>query len=215
MSAFLDFTVPREAFVLGQVLDVDHVGYIELTQFVPVGESLVPFFWAETDDAEAFEAAVTDSPRVADLVGLDGVTGQTLYRVQWESGVDGLLDALQAHDIAVLHASTRDGDWWFKTVAADREVFTRFQAACHEKGLPIEVRRLSNGRTRERALYGLTEKQRDALLLAYRAGYFEPGTDVRLGDISERLEISQQALGGRLKRGTHALVRNTIAFGDA
>lgn len=215
MTAFLDFTVPREAFVLGRVLDVDHVGYVELTQFVPVGESLVPFFWAETDDSEAFEAAVTDSPRVAELTGLDSVTGQTLYRVVWESGVDGLLDALQAHDIAVLHASTGDGDWSFRTAAADREAFTRFQAACRGKDLPIEVRRLSNDTNCEQALYGLTEKQRDALLLAYRAGYFDPGTDVQLRDISERLEISQQALGGRLKRGTRALICNTIAFGGA
>ncbi|ELZ30465.1 bacterio-opsin activator HTH domain-containing protein [Halogeometricum pallidum JCM 14848] len=213
MTAFLDFTVPREAFVLGRVLDVDHVGYVELTQFVPTGESLVPFFWAETDDAEAFEAAVTESPQVDELIGLNGVTGQTLYRVEWTSGVDGLLDALQAHDVAVLHASTDGGDWTFRTVAADRETFTRFQTACREKDLPIDVRRLSNSKNRERALYGLTDKQREALLLAYQAGYFEPGTDVRLGDISGELEISQQALGGRLKRGTRALISNTIALG--
>lgn len=71
--------------------------------------------------------------------------------------------------------------------------------------------RLSNSVARDSALYGLTDKQRNALLEAYEAGYYDVNRTVRLGEISEELEISQQALGALLKRGIGSLTENTIA----
>lgn len=212
MTAFMDFTVPSEAFPLGGVLDADSATRVELARFVPVGEVLVPYFWAETDDDEAVRSEVLASPSVETVAKLDGATGRSLFRVTWAENADGLLDNIRRHDLLVERAVVSDGTWRFKLVAANRETFGEFQAACRADGFDLTVTRLSDSVARDNALYGLTDKQRTALLRAYHAGYYDSKTCVELADVSRGLGISQQALGARLKRGTNALVKNTIAF---
>ncbi|MDS0296124.1 helix-turn-helix domain-containing protein [Halogeometricum luteum] len=211
MTALLQFTVQSDEFVLGEALDVDAATYIELTQFVPVGEALIPYFWADTEDDDAVASAVRASEYVESVDKLNGATGRSLFQVRWKPGVDGLLDALETHDLAVQRAICSEGSWRFELIAEDRETFAEFQSTCKEKGLDLTVTRLSDSIARDSALYGLTDKQRNALLEAYEAGYYDVNRTVRLGEISEELEISQQALGALLRRGTGSLIEHTIA----
>ena len=51
-----EFTISSDVFVLGQVLRNHEDVRVDLTQFVPLGDALVPYFWAETDDVRAFES---------------------------------------------------------------------------------------------------------------------------------------------------------------
>ncbi|EMA44783.1 hypothetical protein [Halococcus saccharolyticus] len=72
MTLIAQFTVPGDAFVLGEVL-----GYggarVEVTQFVTMGEALLPYFWVDDGvNRELFERAVRDDSRVASLTPLDG-----------------------------------------------------------------------------------------------------------------------------------------------
>ncbi|MDS0301335.1 helix-turn-helix domain-containing protein [Halogeometricum sp. S1BR25-6] len=212
MTALLDFVISSDEFVLGRLLDVDGVHRIEFTPFVPVGEDFIPYIWVTTDDHEVFESTVLDSPYVAALQKLDGARGPTLYRVEWTECLDGLLDILQTHDLAVSQVKTTGDRWHFTLLAENRDVFEEFQADCHRGGFPITVKRLSNSDNRDSLLYGLTEKQCDALLLVFESGYYTDGENVTLTEISEQLDISQQALGARLRRGTSTLISNTIAL---
>ncbi|ELZ30954.1 bacterio-opsin activator HTH domain-containing protein [Halogeometricum pallidum JCM 14848] len=212
MTALLDFGISSDEFVLGRLLDVDAVHRIEFTPFVPVGDGFIPYIWVTTDDHEVFESTVLDSPCVAAFQKLDGARGPTLYRIEWTERLDGLLDILQAHDLAVLQAKTTGSEWRFTLLAESRDVFETFQTHCHRGGFPITVKRLSNSDDRDGLLYGLTEKQRDALLLVFEAGYYTDGENVTLAELSERLDISQQALSARIRRGTSTLISNTIAL---
>lgn len=214
MTALLDFTIQSDAFTVGEVLDVDAATQIDLTQFVPIGENLVPYFWVEAKDNDEFESDVLESPHVAELDRLDRVTGRTLYRVIWRENINGLLSSFKSHDLAVRRARTHKDEWTFKLISADREVFADFQADCHKKGLPLTVRRLSDKDDYVNALYGLTKKQLEALLLAFDAGYYDSEVNVTLADLSEGLDISQQALSSRLKRGTRTLISNTVAVDE-
>ena len=215
MTVFLEFTVRQEEFGLGEALDVDSTKRIDLMRFVPIGESFVPYLWAETTDDERFESAVEASPHVAEIERLDGTTGRTLYRVDWNGSVDGLFDAIRSHDVAIHEASTTDEEWRFRLVAADREAFVEFSAACRMEGIPVTVRQISGSNVQETVLYGLTEKQRAALLLAYESGYYDDEERVTLGELSAELGITQQSFSSRLKRGVGTLIRNTIAVSDA
>lgn len=84
-----------------------------------------------------------------------------MYRIIWDESINGLLGTFQAHDLVVQEASTMDGKWRFRLLAADREMFASFTASCREKEIPITVRRLSGSNAQDTILYGLTEKQRD------------------------------------------------------
>lgn len=199
---------------MGRALDVDAARRVDLARFVPIAGSSPRYLWAETSDADAFESAVRDAPAVADVETLDGTAGRTLCRISWADSDGGLFEALASHDLVVHRAGTADGEWLFKLVAATRAPFVEFQADCKRRGIPLTIRRLTDADDLGSALYGVTEKQREALLLAYDSGYYDAGTSVQLGELSEGLQISQQSFSARLKRGIHALVGSTIAIDE-
>ncbi|MDS0293761.1 helix-turn-helix domain-containing protein [Halogeometricum luteum] len=211
MTAVLDFTIPSDAFAVGAALDVESATQIELARFVPVGERLVPYFWAETSDAEAVQSEVRASPHVAVVERLDGSIGRPLFRVSWEDDADGFLDTLRRRDIVIQRGTGSDGTWLFRLISDGRDTFSEFHLACREGGYPLDIKRLSDSTDRDSALYGLTGKQRVALLHAFERGYYDMEQNVKLGDICEDLDISQQAFGARLKRGMDALIENTLA----
>lgn len=215
MTAFLDFTIPNDGFTLGEVLDADAVERIDLTQFVPVGGELVPYFWAQTDDVEAFESSVEDSRHVAEIERLDGANGRSLYRVQWETGTDELLDGFRTCELTVHRASMSDGGWEFTLITGDKATFEEFLSHCDERSISVTVHRLSTSDNWENALYGLTAKQREALHRAYESGYYDADENVTMAELSDGLEISQQSFSGRLERGISRLVSNTIELGES
>lgn len=215
MTAFLDFAVPSDAFALGRALAVDEAVRIDLAQLVPIGGTLVPYVWAETTDDEAFVRAVRSSPHVDTAERLAGSVGPSLFHVTWATRPDGLLDNLRRHELVVQRATAAAGKWRFKLIAEDRSAFGAFQSACREDGVRLDIDRVSTSADRDVGLYGLTAKQRDALLHVYDSGYYDSETRVGLSEVSRGLDINQQALSARLKRGTRALVANTIAVEPA
>ena len=96
-----EFTITSDVFVLGQILRSHEDVRVDLTQFVPLGEALVPYFWAETDDVPAFEESVRSDDRVASLSKLDGGHGRHLYSIEWATEIDGLIAAVTEHDLIV------------------------------------------------------------------------------------------------------------------
>lgn len=60
----------------------------------------------------------------------------------------------------------------------------------------------------------LSPQQRDALLTAYRQGYFEVPRRTTLSELADTVEISDSALSQRLRRGTGALVEQTLLADD-
>lgn len=182
MTTFLDCTIPSDAFPLGETLEVDAATRVELVQLVPLGETTVPYVWVETDDEEAVAVAVRASPHVATVDTVGASAGRSLFRVTWDGSSNGLLDRLRCHDLDVLRAVCAGGRWEFKLVVDDRTTFAALQSACRDAGLPLTVTRLSNSTARDSALYGLTDKQREALLHAYESGYFDSGTSVGLAN---------------------------------
>lgn len=209
MTAVLDFAIPSDAFAVGTALDVNSATQVELARFVPIGESFLPYFWAETDDADAVRSEVRASPHAESVEKLDGSTGRPLFRVSWTDD-DGFFDTLCRRNLVVQRVTGFDGTWRFKLASDGRETFSEFQLACREDGYPLDITRLSDSTARDSALYGLTDKQRVALLHAFEHGYYDTKRNVTLKEICEGLGISQQALGARLKRGTGALIRSTL-----
>jgi predicted DNA binding protein len=62
--------------------------------------------------------------------------------------------------------------------------------------------------------YGLTDQQYDALTAACEAGYFAVPRETDLDELSDDLGISHQALSERIRRGTEALVTETLLVGS-
>lgn len=202
MTVVAGVAIDADDFDIGQVLSATTTP-IELTQFVPVDDQFVPYFWKERGgDEEAFERAVRTDPRVERLTHLDGRVNAHLYRIDWAERIDGLVAALFDHDVLVESAETADGTGWqFRLRAMTQEELSSFQHACVEKSIHLDVRYVTqNPASAAKEFEGLSEEQRQALVLALRNGYFDIPRGQSQSDLAERLGISRQSFARRLRR---------------
>ncbi|MFP4695916.1 helix-turn-helix domain-containing protein [Thiohalospira sp.] len=58
--------------------------------------------------------------------------------------------------------------------------------------------------------FGLSQEQREALLLGLRRGYFDTPSDATLAEIADELGISQQATSDRIRRGTKRVLAEAL-----
>ncbi|MFC4826953.1 helix-turn-helix domain-containing protein [Halorussus aquaticus] len=58
--------------------------------------------------------------------------------------------------------------------------------------------------------YNLTDKQHEALALAYTEGYFDKPRNTTLEALGESLGITQEAVIARLRNGEKNILENTI-----
>lgn len=59
-------------------------------------------------------------------------------------------------------------------------------------------------------MYGLTQAQRETLVRAYEAGYFEEPRGVTLAELAEQQDLLPGAVSGRLRRGLGQLLAQTV-----
>lgn len=56
----------------------------------------------------------------------------------------------------------------------------------------------------------LTPTQRETLETAYEHGYFDDPRNATVAELANQLEVSASAVSGRLRRGTKALLEDTV-----
>lgn len=210
----VEVSIPSDAFEVGQILQ-DHVDVlIDPTQFVPNGDSFMPYFWVETDDEESFEDAVRADDRVASLVEVDTAGDRTLYKIEWAEEVNGFFGAVTEHDLHIDDATGTDERWTFRLRGPDRESLAAFREAVLEEEIPLHIRRVWNPEAREGDEYGLTEVQRETVKLAYREGYFDDPRSVSQSDLAGELDVTRQSVSRRIRGGLKNLLSTTLMSGE-
>lgn len=212
MATEATFTVPSDEFPLGSVFEGLPGVTVELERIVPGADVVVPYFWVHGQQVEDIEAAFTDHSGVADLHLVDSVNGQYLLKVEWASDYDGVLNALTELEIPLLKATGTNQEWTFSIRADDRKTIATFHQRCEDFDIPITLTKLHALTPIEMGTeQGLTDLQRQTLVLAYERGYFNSPRDVTMADLGEELGISQQAVASRLRRGIKRVLGETLA----
>lgn len=215
MTVIAGISIDSGEFDLGQVLaGAGATTRIELAQFVPTNTSSIPYFWVEpgaSHDQEAFEATVKGDPRVKLLTNLDGGIDRTLYYIEWATPIEGFIKAIDDTDIMIERAVGSTEKWSFRLRAHDSEALAVFQRACFEEDIPIDIYQVSHNPTGQMdSLARLTDKQREALLLAINHGHFSVPRESSQSDLAEELGISRQAFSRRLRRALSALLEEVV-----
>lgn len=210
MSLFGEFYVPAESFALHHTLRELPETVIETERVVATEEVLTPYFWVTTDDISVFESVVADDPSVEDLRRLDTFDRSTLYRAMWTQYTGAILFMYTQVGAIILAATGHHDEWCLEIRFDERDDLVRFREYYADRQIPFRLTKLHALTTpRTEAAYGLTEKQFDALLVAWEMGYFtEPGVTLR--DVAVQLDIAPQSLSERLNRGHAALIENTL-----
>jgi predicted DNA binding protein len=210
MSVIAEISLPADEFELGRIMNQSGASTVELESLVPAGEQAVPYLWVYDADLEAFEATVQRQGAVETVSRVDAYEDRALYTFAW-SGTDRVFRAIRAVDAYILAATGSGGTWEFELRFPDHDAMSGFQERCRERDVAFEVLRVYNPSKPDLGpWFGLTEPQREALVLAVERGYYDIPRDCTTVELAEELDISDQAVTERLRRAIVTLSSNTV-----
>lgn len=210
MSIIADFRVPVDAFCLGDALATVPRATAELDRVVAHSPThVMPFVWVVDADRSAFDAAVAEDETVEAATVTDTFEEAHLYHFEWTTAVSERLRTILDHDGVVLEAQGTDDEWQLRVRFGSRDYFAEFRDHFTQFG-ELTLDQLTSPRAPGGIQYGVTVKQREALLAAYDAGYFETPSTATGEELAEQLGVSQQSVSRRLLRGTNTLIENTL-----
>ena len=212
MTTIAEFGFDAESFPLGGLFERFPTAEIELERLVPTTDAAFPYFWVRDADPDAVVPTVGDHEAIAELSLVGSVGDDGLFRAVWNVDAPGIVRGIVETGITLLSATATEAGWTFKFRAADSATITSLQRYCADQAIDFRLKRLYTlSETGSAAERGLTEPQREALLLAYERGYFDEPRQVTLESLAADLGITRQSLSGRLRRGHRRLVADTIA----
>jgi predicted DNA binding protein len=223
MSVLAELTIPASEFVLAETLHSVPDIRIEIKRVVAGANEVTPYFWAAEGDLDAFEHALRDDETVRDTLTLEEYPGddsgadreERFYRVTWELDDRNLLAALEDANAPVLEAASSDDEWEIKLLSPDREALSAFHDYCVTHDIQFQLDRVYHAENpQEEGEYDVTADQQEALTAAFDAGYFDVPRETTLTDLADSLDISQNALSARLRRGHRNLVENTLVHDE-
>lgn len=175
-------------------------------------------FWLEDCDQQAFEDGLAADPTVTDAVTLAETGARWLYRVActdygWQVVTFPSWSEL---DITFLAATASHEGCDVRLRLPSRTALKEYRAVCAERDLNFQLQSLYEEREAATGADAqLTTDQREALVTAYRLGYFQVPRRASLTEVAEPFDISPQALSERLRRGTSTLVKASLLAGPA
>lgn len=214
MAVIVEFTIDQNDFELGRLLAEQHEAYVELERIVPAGDAIMPFFWVKGGERRVLEDDMTESELIEDLVLVDQIGDDLLYRVTWINECEDLVRAINECEGTILDAR-RDDRWFFRLRFIDHQYLAEFYNFTAENEIDIHVDRVYT--LTEESLQGrvfdLTNEQREALVLAVERGYFATPRETSMESLAAELDITQQAFSNRLRRGNEKVLQNVLFEG--
>lgn len=168
-------------------------------------------FSVTSEDFDCFEAGLEGDPTVEAYERVIGLGDEAVYSFAYADGSILLSTEIGRSNGVVLEMRNDGTAWIFKTWFPDRTSAQRLWDFSIERGAEIDLDRINEHGSIVSGSYGLTDTQRDAILVALETGYFDEPRGATLGEVARRLDISQPAASGLLRRGLKRLIRSTVA----
>jgi predicted DNA binding protein len=215
MSVLTEVRLSPDDFELGQILSLDEASAIELETLVPSGDVTVPLFWVYEPVGDGFLDAVQRYPTVNSVTAVDVFEDRTLFRLDWDASQDHLFQCILANEGSILSATgTREG-WDFEIRFPDHDALSQYQTCCEDAYISPEIIRVYNPTDPGVGpWYGLSDPQREALMLAVRMGYYDIPRGCTTEELADELGISDQAVTERLRRAIGAFVQHALFTPD-
>ena len=209
MIVIADVSVPADAFPLGRVLDEYPKVEIDLERLVPLDDAIIPLFWIDDGTSDRIEATLEADPLTRSVQRLTQTGSRVLYEIEWDLDINGLIAALQETDAQILEAEGTAYVWDFRLQFRTHDRLSAFREICDAEDIPLTLRRLYNPSLPEEG-GELSSAQHEALMTAYREGYYEIPRAVSMASLADRFGISDSAFSQRMRRGTASLIAETL-----
>ncbi|SFC36872.1 Predicted DNA binding protein, contains HTH domain [Halobiforma haloterrestris] len=211
MSVIATVAIPASEFPLGSLLEPVPDATVTVETTVPTSDGVVPYLWVPDEAADEILAALEASTDVDDATPIDEVDDSVLVKIEWDQRVNGVLAAIRESDAIVTSAVGTASRWTLRLRFPAYEDLSQFYTDCVDGDVSLELVQLHEAVDPDSEFrFGLTRAQRELVIAAYEAGYFEVPRKTTLVELAEQLEISDSAVSQRLRRGLAALINATL-----
>ncbi|MBX0325257.1 helix-turn-helix domain-containing protein [Halomicroarcula sp. F13] len=207
------FRVQHPDLVLTQTLAHDQTATVE-----PISEAGTDphsgkyLYHIHSESFEQFEAGLQNDHTIADYEQVLRTDDEAIYSFEYTNQSQLFSPVISISNGVALEIKN-DGAAWIMTVwMPSREQLSRLWEFASENDIEIELQRVNGYASPLETDAGLTTSQREALLLALKAGYFEEPREASLRDVAAELGISQPAAGGLLRRGIKRLILSSLSI---
>lgn len=210
MSLFVELTLYHPHLVLAPTIESCPETTVSV-EFQPVTDAIHPkmIFSIRNPQPENIEDALDRDLTVEDWRAIDAFDGSQYYRVDVSDEAKLVTPGLIERGVRFLSAETDGSGWRLTAAVRDQEALNDFQTHLRENDVNYRLVRLHQAEETA-ASASLTDSQRETLIEAYRAGYFEVPRRGSLQDVADALGISQSAVSQRLRRAWARIVESEL-----
>ncbi|AEH37596.1 helix-turn-helix domain-containing protein [Halopiger xanaduensis] len=214
MSIIAEFSVKSDDLAMHHALTAAPQMVVEIEQVVATMEDrIMPYFWVSGDDQAAFEDAFRDDDSVKNIANVDEVEGARLYRAEWTDNIETIVYAYVDLGATIMRAIGKGEEWDLRMRFDNRDSLSDFQAYCEENDISYELNRIQEQeQPMASAQYDLTPTQRETLITALEAGYYEVPRAVTMRELADILGVSQQTLSNRFRAAYNNLITSTLTI---
>jgi predicted DNA binding protein len=206
------FVLPAEKFALARLFERVPNARVDIEPAIAnaMDHALLV---VHTDDTErdAVETSIESDQGVAAVEFLAEREDGWAYRVTWDERPHRFIQCLTAADATILSLRGQTGRWKLRLLTPDRAGIAQAHECMDALGCEAEccsITAIDNGRSDNSAL---TDEQREALLGAFEAGYYDIPRNVTADELADELGISHQALSERFRRAYRRMVETELA----
>lgn len=211
MATHITCHLPTDEFALHKALSTDFDLSLTCERIVALGEkAATPLLRFRGSDLSSLDTALESDPTVDGFEVLTRVEDEALCHVRWNSRVCMLVRMLTATEALVLSGAATEHQWTFRLLFTSRDSLSRLDEFCTKHNLSLDVSSVETWDGNGPDSLGLTVDQYEALVTAYKHGYFRVPREIVLDELSAEMGISHQALSERLRRGHHTLVERVL-----
>jgi hypothetical protein len=171
--------------------------------------------WAEGQSSEQFDAFETEletDETVQTTEHLTTLGSRRYYSVILTASTTQSLTfgLAAANDIVYLDIQTTRDRVHFTARVPNRAALKRYRQGCQERGVDFRLEGLYAEDDDAATRFGLTKRQRNALVSAYESGYYDTPRRSTLDDLAAESGVSRQAVSTLLRRGNRQLIETAL-----
>jgi predicted DNA binding protein len=169
------------------------------------------FYHVESSDFGQFEDGLRNDHTVGEFERvIETRDGKAIYSFEYTDEAKVFSPVISTANGVVLDMENDGNAWIFTVWMPERTNLAGLWDTARRHDIDIELLRVSEYASLGNTDAGLTDSQREALLVALKAGYFEEPRNATLGEVAAELDISQPAAGGLLRRGIKRLIVSSL-----
>lgn len=162
-------------------------------------------------DFDDVESALAADHTVVDFSVVLEIGEQRTYRIEYSDDAKLITPAITERGGLTLETTSYLNGWMLQLQLEDHDALYDLDEYARAEGIRFDVLELKQrGELDDRFDFGLTESQVEALIAAYRHGYYDEPRDASLEELASLLDLSRTATSGRLRRGSATLVEEIL-----